>query len=43
MKKDKKPDTLAVVNNYNFYDKHTDIHKDGHGDSMSDPVCTPAL
>ena len=24
MKKDVKPDTFAVINNYNFYDRHTD-------------------
>ena len=31
MKKDEKPDTLAVIDNYNFCDKHTD----GYGDSMT--------
>ena len=25
MKKEKNPDTFAVINNYNFYDRHTDI------------------
>ena len=25
MKKDDKPDTLAVIDNYNFYDRHTYI------------------
>ena len=24
MKKDKKPDTLAVIDNHKFYDRHTD-------------------
>ena len=28
MKKDKKPDTLADIDNYNFCDRHTDIHTD---------------
>ena len=28
MKKDEKPDTLAVINNYNFCDNHTHIHTD---------------
>ena len=28
MKKDKKPNTLAGIDNYNFYDRHTDIHTD---------------
>ena len=31
MKKEEKPDTLAVINNYNFCDRQTD----GHGDSMT--------
>ena len=30
----KKPNTLAVINNYKFYDRQTD----GHGDSMTDPA-----
>ena len=34
MKKDKNSDHLAVLDNYNFCDKHTD----GHGDSMTDPA-----
>ena len=34
MKKDGKPDTMAVINNYNFCLKHTD----GHGPSMTDPA-----
>ena len=34
MKKDKKSDTLAVIDNYNFYDRHTY----GHGNSMTDPA-----
>ena len=34
MKKDKKHDTLAVIDNYNFYD----IQTDRHGNSMTDPV-----
>ena len=25
MKKDDKPDTLAVINNYNFYERHTHL------------------
>ena len=41
MKKDKKPDTLAVIDNYNFYDRHTHIHTYGHGDSMTDPAQRP--
>ena len=28
MKKDKKPDTLAVINNYNYNDRHKHIHTD---------------
>ena len=28
IKKDKEPDTLAVIDNYNFCDTHTHIHKD---------------
>ena len=36
IKKDKKSDTLAVIDNYNFYDRHTYIHAYGHGDSMTD-------
>ena len=32
MKKDKKPDTLAVIDNDNF----CNIQTDGHGDSMTD-------
>ena len=34
MKKDEKPDTLAVIGNYNF----CDIKTDGPGDSMTDPA-----
>ena len=34
MKKDKKSNTLAVVDNYNC----CDIQTDGHGDSMTDPA-----
>ena len=34
MKKDKKPDTLTVINNYNF----CDIQTDGHGNSMTNPA-----
>ena len=28
IKKDNKLDTLAVIDNYNFYDRQTDIHTD---------------
>ena len=28
MKKEENPDTLAVIDNYNFYDRQTDIHTD---------------
>ena len=28
MKKDKKPDSLAVIDNHNFYERQTDIHTD---------------
>ena len=38
MTKDKKPDTLAVINNYNLFDKYTNRQTDGHGDSMTDPA-----
>ena len=38
MKKDKKPDTLAGIDNYNFCDIHTDRQTDRHGDSMTDPA-----
>ena len=38
MKKAKKPDTLAVIDNYNFCDKHTHRQTDGHGNSMTDPA-----
>ena len=38
MKKDERPDTLAIIDNYNFYDRQTYIHKYGHGDSMTDPA-----
>ena len=38
MKKDNKPDTLAVLDNYNFCDRHTNTHTDEHGDSMTDPA-----
>ena len=31
MKKDEKPDTLAIINNYKFYDRQ----KDGHCHSMA--------
>ena len=34
MKKDKKPDTLAVIDNYIQTDRQTDRH----GDSMTDPA-----
>ena len=34
MKKDKKHDTFADIDNYNF----CDIQKDGHVDSMTDPA-----
>ena len=34
MKKDKKPDTFTVIDNYNF----CDIQTDGHGNSMTDPA-----
>ena len=33
-----KPDTLAVINNYNFCVTHLDIHTDGHGNFMPDPA-----
>ena len=33
-KERQKPDFLAVIDNYNFCDKHTY----GHGDSMTDPA-----
>ena len=36
--KDDKPDTLAVINNYNFCDTHIDIHTDGPGNFMPDPA-----
>ena len=29
---------LAVIDNYNFYDRHTDTQTDGHGNSMTDPA-----
>ena len=32
MRKDKKPDTFAVIN------RHTDTQPDGHVDSMTDPA-----
>ena len=38
MKKGKKPDLLAVINNYHFYDGQTHRHTDGHGDSMTNPA-----
>ena len=38
MKKDKKPDTLAVIDNDNCCDIQTDRQTDGHGDSMTDPA-----
>ena len=38
MKKDKKPNTSAVIDNYNFYDRQTDRLTYGHGDSMTDPA-----
>ena len=38
MKKDKKPDTLAVIDNYNLYDRHTDTQTDGHGNSLTNPA-----
>ena len=28
MKKDKKPETFAVIENYNFHDRHTDTQTD---------------
>ena len=34
MKKDKNSDYLAIIDNYNFYDRHTY----GDGDSMTDPA-----
>ena len=36
--KKKKTDTLAVIDNYNIYDRHTQIHTYGHGDSMTDTI-----
>ena len=41
IKKDKKTDNLAFINNYIFHDTHTDIHTDGHGDSMTKPGQRP--
>ena len=38
IKKDKKPDTLVGIVNYNFYDRHTYIHTYRHGDSMTNPA-----
>ena len=38
MKKDKQPNNLAVIDNYNFCDRHTNRHTDGHGDSMNNPA-----
>ena len=38
MKKDKKPDTLAVIDNYKFYDRQTHKQTDKPGDSMTDPA-----
>ena len=38
MKKDEKPDTSAVIDNYNFCDRNTDTQTDGHGDSMTNPA-----
>ena len=29
---------MAIIDNYNFYDTHTDIHTDGHGKSMTHPA-----
>ena len=31
MKKDKKPDTSAIIDNFNFCDIQTDTQTDGHG------------
>ena len=36
MKKDKKPDALALIDNYNFYDGTTHKQIDGYGDSIID-------
>ena len=36
MKKDEKPDTLAVIDNYR--QTYTHIHTYGHGDSMTNPA-----
>ena len=41
MKKDEKPDTLAVIDNYNFYNRQTHKQTDGHGDSMTVPAQRP--
>ena len=38
MKKEENPDTLAVIDNYNFCDIQTDRRTDGHGDSMTNPA-----
>ena len=38
MKKEEKPDTFAVIDDYNFYDRPTHIHTYGHGDYMTDPA-----
>ena len=38
MKKDNEPDDFAFINNYNFYDRQTDRHSYGHGDSMTYPA-----
>ena len=38
MKKDKNPDTLAVIKNYNFCDKHTHRQTDGQRNALIDPA-----
>ena len=43
MKKDENPDTLANIDNYNFYDRQTDRHTHRHGDSMTNPAQSAEL
>ena len=38
MENAKKPDTLAVIDNYNFYDRQTQKQTDEHGNYMTDPA-----
>ena len=34
--KDEKHDTLGVIDNYNFYERHRHIYTYRHGDSMTE-------